>query len=559
MLTRLYISNYALISSLEIGFGSGLTIITGETGAGKSIILGALSLILGDRADARGLRHSSGQKTVVEAEFDLTGYDMRGFFDAADIEYFATECIVRREVSPAGRSRAFINDTPVSLAQLRELTSRLIDIHSQHSNALLASRQFQIEVLDSLAANGPLLARYQSSYARYRSIEKQLQQLQDAFSRSRAEEDYLRFQIAQLDELAPHPGEDVELEAMQNKLSNINDTKETLWNVTSALNGDDDSVIDRLSAAAQSLAVAEKHLSDIAGTADRISTTVIELKDIAQTLSSVDSELADDPQRLADVEARLNDIYALERKHNVQGADALIELQRQYREKLDFIDSSDEEIEAVKAQLAKAEAEVASLAGRLTSSRREAADSFIGRLKPLAVSLGMKNLQFNVAFTACPFGPKGADQVEFMFAFNKNQPLMPVKDTASGGEISRLMLCIKSIIAESMNLPTIIFDEVDTGVSGDIANRIGQLMNRIARRIQVMAITHLPQVAAFARHHLLVYKTDTATDTVTAVRTLTAEQHIGEVARMLSGRDVDSAAIENAKSLIRQIKTTDNV
>ncbi len=552
MLTRLFISNYALIDRLVIDVADGLTIITGETGAGKSIILGALSLILGERSDARSVRDSS-QKTVVEATFDLTGYDMADFFRQNDIDFFEKECIIRREVSPLGRSRAFVNDTPVNTSVLRLLATRLVDIHSQHSNMLLGSQAFQLEVLDSIAADGILLETYAKAFADYREQQRLLTRLRQDFEKNKAEEDYIRFQLSQLEEMQLKPGEDVDLEDEQNRLANVAESKEVLWNAVSALSGDDSSVIDRLTSVAQWLARTERHLSDIEGLAERVSSAAIELKDVAATLSTVNSDLFDDPARLEHVESRINDIYALQRKHNVDSVDQLIELQQQYASRIDRINNSDEELRQCETRLSEMEGRVAALASEISAKRKAAAKRFIAQLMPVAQSLGMRNLQFDVAFDKCECNRTGCDVVEFLFAFNKKQQLMAVKNSASGGEISRLMLCIKSIIAENMHLPTIIFDEVDTGVSGDIASRIGQLMDSISHRIQVIAITHLPQVAAHARHHLLVYKTDTDTETLTGVRALNPEQHVGEVARMLSGHDVDAAAIENAKSLIRQI------
>lgn len=556
MLTRLFISNYALIDRLEIDLEGGLTIITGETGAGKSIILGALALILGERADVRSVRDSS-QKTVVEATFDLTGYGMGDFFSQHDIDFFEKECIIRREVSTAGRSRAFVNDSPVNTSVLRQLATRLIDIHSQHSNMLLGTQAFQLEVLDSIAADKDLLDRYEKAYAEYRKLQRHYAELSQEFEKNKAEEDYIRFQLAQLEELQLKPGEDETLDEEQNKLANVAESKETLWNAVSVLNGDDGSVIDSLTSVAQSLERAECNLSDIKGLAERVASAAIELKDVASTLSAVNDNLSADPARLEYVESRINDIYALKRKHNVGSVDDLLELQRQYDARIDRINNSDEELRQCQSQLVAAEHHLLALAADVSAKRKAAAKRFVAQLMPVAQSLGMQNLQFDIAFGKCECSRTGCDVVEFLFAFNKKQQLTAVKNSASGGEISRLMLCIKSIIAESMNLPTIIFDEVDTGVSGDIANRIGQLMDVISHRIQVIAITHLPQVAAHARRHLLVYKTDTDSETLTGVRALDFNQHVGEVARMLSGRDIDEAAIENAKSLIRQIDYND--
>lgn len=549
MLTRLHISNYALIDQLVIDFHSGLTIITGETGAGKSIILGALSLILGERADLRGIRNKS-SKTVVEAVFDIAGYHLEAFFKENDIDFFEKECIVRREMSASGRSRIFVNDTPVNMTLLKDLTSKLVDIHSQHSNMLLSKPQFQLAVLDNLAGNAERLVKYQQEYCRMKDLQSQLRQLEEEFNTSKAEEDYVRFQLRQLEELKLMPNEDEELESLQNKLSNVTDTKEALWRVETALNGEENSIIAQLSAVTQHLSLAERNLKEISGMSERVRSSMIELKDVAETLSSMSDTLIDDPARLQQVEERLSAIYELEHKHNVDSVNALLEIQGRFQRKIDDIDNSDERMRQVQALLDEQGKVVSNLAAQLTSARKKSAREFVSALKPHAKSLGMKNLEFSIDFKSIGLTSQGGDAVEFLFAFNKNQPLMPVKNTASGGEISRLMLCIKAIIARNMSLPTIIFDEIDTGVSGDMANRIGDVMGEIAQRIQVIAITHLPQVAAHAVNHLMVYKTDTHDTTLTGVRTLHHDEHVLEIARMLSGSGVNQAAIDNAKSLI---------
>lgn len=553
MLTRLHISNYALIDQLVIDFHSGLTIITGETGAGKSILLGALSLILGERADLRGIRNKS-SKTVVEAVFDIAGYHLEAFFKENDIDFFEKECIVRREMSAIGRSRIFVNDTPVNMTLLKDLTSKLVDIHSQHSNMLLSKPQFQLAVLDNLAGNAELLAKYQQEYCRMKDLQSQLRQLEEEFNTSKAEEDYVRFQLRQLEELKLMPNEDEELESLQNKLSNVTDTKEALWRVETALNGEENSIIAQLSAVTQHLSLAERNLKEISGMSERVRSSMIELKDVAETLSSMSDTLIDDPARLQQVEERLSAIYELEHKHNVDSVNALLEIQGRFQRKIDDIDNSDERMRQVQALLDEQGKVVSNLAAQLTSARKKSAREFVSALKPHAKSLGMKNLEFSIDFKSIGLTSQGGDAVEFLFAFNKNQPLMPVKNTASGGEISRLMLCIKAIIARNMSLPTIIFDEIDTGVSGDMANRIGDVMGEIAQRIQVIAITHLPQVAAHAVNHLMVYKTDTHDTTLTGVRTLHHDEHVLEIARMLSGSGVNQAAIDNAKSLINLSK-----
>ena len=549
MLTRLYIANYALIDQLEIEFNDGLTIITGETGAGKSIIMGALSLILGERADTHAIRDRQA-KTIVEATFDIKDYRLNAFFDNNDIDYYEHECIVRREIGVNGRSRAFVNDTAVTVSVLRELTSHLVDIHSQHSNMLLSRPQFQLSVLDNIAGNASMLKTYSARYSHYKALQSMLRSQQESYNKGKAEMDYLRFQLNQFDELKLHKGEEDELEELQKKLSNVTDSKEALWKVETALDGEENSIISQLSTLSQVLADTENNLSEIAGLSDRMQSAVIELKDIAHSVMSVNDDLSDDPEQLEQVTQRLDAIYSLERKHNVKSVDELLDIEARYRRQIEEIDNSDERIGQLKHDIEVQEKELASLSHQLSTRRKQAASDFVCQLLPLAQGLGMKNLKFDVKFIPVGYGPNGCDAVEFLFAFNKNQDLLPVQETASGGEISRLMLSIKTIIARIMNLPTIIFDEVDTGVSGDIASRIGDMMGDIAKHIQVIAITHLPQVAAHGMHHMKVFKTDAPDGTYTSVQVLNREEHVLEIARMLSGKDVNQAAIDNAKSLV---------
>ena len=553
MIKQLHISNYALIDKLDIGFDDGLTIITGETGAGKSIIMGALALILGDRADSKAIRDTAA-KTVVEATFDISGYHLEPFFKDNDIDWDEQECLVRREISPTGRSRAFINDIPVGLNVLRELSTRLLDIHSQHSNMLLSQPAFQLSILDSLAANNELLDEYRKAYQQYRDAVKKLDETQREMEQLRRNEDYIRFQLNQLQEMKLQPDEDKDLEALQSKLSNITDLKDALWTVENVLDSEENSVLERLTMVAQRLEEAERNLSDVEGMGARVRSALIELKDIAQSVGTTMDSLNDDPAELARVDERLNNIYTLQRKHNAQDVNELIDIQRDYERQLGEIEHNDDFIEELKALAEKNRMAASEIAKQLSDKRKEAAQRFGKELLALATPLGMKNLAFDVEFHATDLTPSGTDTVEFMMAFNKNQRPMPVKDTASGGEISRVMLCIKTIIARHMRLPSIIFDEVDTGVSGEVANMIGEMMADIARSIQVIAITHLPQVAASGDHHLRVFKTDTDVETLTRVETLNADEHVMEIARMLSGKDLKQAAIENAKSLIKHNK-----
>lgn len=554
MLSKLYITNYALIDSLEIDFKRGLTIITGETGAGKSIIMGALSLILGDRADTAAIRNRD-KKTIVEATLDIEGYNLKPLLQQHEIDDFGNELVVRREIAPNGRSRAFINDGLVQLSVLKDVMTRLVDIHSQHSNMLLSRPDFQLEVLDSMAGNSLLLNDYRTEYDRFRNLKHELEALKQESGRDRHDEDYLRFQLEQLEELELKADEDTELEAQQKRLANAGDIKESLWTASSALNGNESSILNQLSTVASEVESAERNLEEIAGMGERVRSAIIELSDIASTIDTVAGEVSDDPYELERVEQRLDTIYTIERKHGKSSVNDLIAYRDELAQRLSNIANSAERLEELTKAVDKQHEAAKAKAAELTLSRKDAAKRFIQSLLPVAQSLGMKNLCGEVCFSSTDVSPSGCDSVEYRFAFNKNQKPLPVKDTASGGEVSRLMLCIKALLARSMALPTIIFDEVDTGVSGEIAARIGKLMSDIAGHIQVIAITHLPQVAAHAQQHMRVYKTDSDNATTTSIEILDEKNHIAEIARMLSGNEVNDAALANAKALVGDSRT----
>lgn len=553
MLKQLKISNYALIDKLDITFEPGLTIITGETGAGKSIMMGALSLILGDKVESRAIR-AIDKKSVIEVIFNIEEYGLRQFFADNDIEYYDDgECIMRREISPNGRTRGFINDTSVTLPVMRALSVQLIDIHSQHSNMLLSSHRYQLSILDNLYPDKKLLEEYIKEYEAYKRIEGKIKDLKENNARRKSEEDYLRFQLSQIKELELRNDEDIELEAIERRLSNVNEIKSNLWQCLQLLDGDEDgenSILNGLATVAGNLSHISRMCDDVSGMDDRVESALIELKDITRTIATLQDSIMDDPAELERVSGRLGNIYSLENKHKVQSVNELLMLQSEYETQLAEIDGFDDEIERLEKELKHQEAVVSKLAIELSERRKATSKIFENNLKDLAVPLGMKNLQFKIEFEQVPFSPTGIDAVRFLFSFNKQQPLMPVETTASGGEISRLMLCIKSIIAKNMKLPTIIFDEVDTGVSGDVANRMGDLMKDISGNIQVITITHLPQVAAKGDNHFKVYKQDTAYSTHTSVRRLESDERVMEIAAMLSGDKVSEAAIDNAKILL---------
>ena len=553
MLKQLKISNYALIDKLDITFEPGLTIITGETGAGKSIMMGALSLILGDKVESRAIR-AIDKKSVIEVIFNIEEYGLRQFFADNDIEYYDDgECIMRREISPNGRTRGFINDTPVTLPVMRALSVQLIDIHSQHSNMLLSSHRYQLSILDNLYPDKKLLEEYIKEYEAYKRIEGKIKDLKENNARRKSEEDYLRFQLSQIKELELRNDEDIELEAIERRLSNVNEIKSNLWQCLQLLDGDEDgenSILNGLATVAGNLSHISRMCDDVSGMDDRVESALIELKDITRTIATLQDSIMDDPAELERVSGRLGNIYSLENKHKVQSVNELLMLQSEYETQLAEIDGFDDEIERLEKELKHQETVVSKLAIELSERRKATSKIFENNLKDLAVPLGMKNLQFKIEFEQVPFSPTGIDAVRFLFSFNKQQPLMPVETTASGGEISRLMLCIKSIIAKNMKLPTIIFDEVDTGVSGDVANRMGDLMKDISGNIQVVTITHLPQVAAKGDNHFKVYKQDTVDSTHTSVRRLESDERVMEIAAMLSGDKVSEAAIDNAKILL---------
>ena len=553
MLKQLKISNYALIDKLDITFEPGLTIITGETGAGKSIMMGALSLILGDKVESRAIR-AIDKKSVIEVIFNIEEYGLRQFFADNDIEYYDDgECIMRREISPNGRTRGFINDTPVTLPVMRALSVQLIDIHSQHSNMLLSSHRYQLSILDNLYPDKKLFEEYIKEYEAYKRIEGEIKDLKENNARRKSEEDYLRFQLSQIKELELRNDEDIELEAIERRLSNVNEIKSNLWQCLQLLDGDEDgenSILNGLATVAGNLSHISRMCDDVSGMDDRVESALIELKDITRTIATLQDSIMDDPAELERVSGRLGNIYSLENKHKVQSVNELLMLQSEYETQLAEIDGFDDEIERLEKELKHQEAVVSKLAIELSERRKATSKIFENNLKDLAVPLGMKNLQFKIEFEQVPFSLTGIDAVRFLFSFNKQQPLMPVETTASGGEISRLMLCIKSIIAKNMKLPTIIFDEVDTGVSGDVANRMGDLMKDISGNIQVITITHLPQVAAKGDNHFKVYKQDTADSTHTSVRRLESDERVMEIAAMLSGDKVSEAAIDNAKILL---------
>jgi DNA repair protein RecN (Recombination protein N) len=560
MLQFLTIENYALIDHLEFRPGQGLTVITGETGAGKSIIMGALGLILGQRADAKAVRSGAG-KCVIEAQFDISAYDLEAFFAQNDLEYDASATIIRREIYATGKSRAFVNDTPVQLPLLRQLGSHLIDIHSQHQNLLLGQDAFQLSVVDALAHNQAEYASYRAAYDQLKAHDSKLKALRAQAERDAQEADYIRFQFSQLDDANLVEGEQEELEAEQELLSHAEDIKSCLCQMHEGLDGEGDAVVQMLKSVSQKAHELSRIYPDIAEIAQRLESDYIDLKDIADEVDSRSEEVNYDPQRLEQVEERLSLLYSLQKKHGKSSVEELIQLRDELFERIQHIDNSDEEILELEQQVKRLAAEATHLAAILTDTRKHAAQQLQKDLIARVTYLGMPNLRFQVSITPLhssnepsPFkgDERGSDRIEFLFSANKNQPLRPAGEVASGGEISRLMLGIKSLVASARTLPTIIFDEIDTGVSGDIADRMGSVMKELSTHLQVITITHLPQVAGKGNQHFRVFKADIDEQTITHIEQLSSEQRIQEIARMLSGSDITPEALANAKTLITE-------
>lgn len=552
MIKKLSVSNYTLIDELHIDFSAGFSVITGETGAGKSIILGALSLILGQRADLKSLRRSD-EKAVIEGVFDIASYHLRDFFDENELDYDEGECILRREILPSGKSRAFINDTPVSLAQLKTLGEQLIDIHSQHQNMLLADSRFQLRVVDTMAGDAALLADYREHYRRWRERLQAYTRLQEENRSGREEEDYLRYQLAQLDEAHLQEGEQEELEAELQTLQHAEEIKNELAVLQEFLHAEETGVVSLLNATLSRMRALSRLYPEVDEWAGRLESDYIDLKDIASTVDRSQENLNMDPERLTWVENRLDTYYSLQQKHRLASAAELLALRDSFAERLARIENYDEELAVLKHEVDEAESQMRNLAERLTRVRKQSAADISHTLTERVKPLGMPHLQFEIEVSPRPqFDETGGDAIRFLFSANKNQPLQPVSEVASGGEISRLMLSLKALVAHAMALPTIVFDEVDTGVSGEIADKMARIMREMSRCMQVISITHLPQVAAWGQTHYRVYKSDTATATATHLVRLTDSERVEEIARMLSGSSLTAAALDNARELLNR-------
>ena len=551
MLRSLYIQNYALIEKLDINFGSGFSVITGETGAGKSIILGAIGLLLGQRADVKSIRLGA-SKCVIEARFEIGAYGMRPFFEENELEY-EDECILRREVYASGKSRAFINDTPASLVQMKELGEQLIDVHSQHQNLLLNKEGFQLNVLDILAHDEETLSAYQSLYREWKQAQQDLEELTARAEQDRADEDYVRFQLEQLEEAHLAAGEQEELEQEADTLSHAEEIKAGLYRADHIMMSDEGGLLSALKECLNTMQSLQKVYPSAGELAERLESTYIELKDISQDISNKEEEIEFNPVRLDEVNDRLNLIYSLQQKHRVSTVDELLALSEEYAAKLSNITSSDEQIEELKARCESLYNKVEKQAAVLTKARTAAAREVEKQMAARLIPLGMPNVRFQVEIGVRKEpGVHGADTVNFLFSANKNGTLQSISSVASGGEIARVMLSVKAMIAGAVKLPTIVFDEIDTGVSGEIADRMADIMQEMGDHDrQVISITHLPQIAARGRAHYKVYKQDNETETNSHIRRLTDGERIEEIAHMLSGATLTEAALNNAKALLK--------
>ena len=551
MLQRLTVEHYALIEHLSLEFDQGLTVITGETGAGKSILLGALSLILGQRTDPKVIREGA-SRCVVEAEFGLSACDLETYFEENELEYNEAYCLLRREVHANGKSRAFINDSPVSLSILKEVALQLIDIHSQHQNLLIGKDGFQLDVVDAVVGQPVLLGSFQSAYHHYKALQTELKTLKDNLERSKSEEDYLRFQLDQLQQAALKPGELEDLNTESSLLTHAEEIKTGLGKLHTLLEDEQSGVLTNLY---QSLTVAgnlKRHYEPLSEHEERMRSAYIDLKDLTAEVGVMLHDVDVNPVRLEQVNERINLIFSLQQKHHVATLDDLIDLRDRISEQLAAIEQSDDALNLLQSEVDAAHEIALELAGSLSQARKAVTTQLGERLTTLLTQLGIPNAKLDVNMSEKLMDATGMDAVSFLFSANKQSTLHPIEEIASGGETSRIMLCIKSIIAESMSLSTLVFDEIDTGISGEIAHRMGEIMQEIAFNRQVICITHLPQIAVKGKRHVKVSKIDTSSSTQTQVSYLLEEDRLMEIAHMLSGANVTEAAILNAKNLLAE-------
>lgn len=551
MLKQLYIKNFTLIDELDISFNPGFSVITGETGAGKSIILGAIGLLLGNRADTRQVKAGT-ERCIVEAHFDLHKYNLQTFFQEHDLDYDEQDCIVRREVSASGKSRAFINDSPVSLQQMKDLGERLVDIHSQHQNLLLRKEDFQLNVIDLMAGNERERNDYTTSYQSYTQARSQLQALKQQMQASHDNEDFLRFQQSELNDAQLTAGEQEELEEQSQLMSHVEEIKSALYESDNLLNADSTGIVNGLRTIINQLHSIENVFPAAEELASRTDECFIELKDISEEISNRLERVDFNPAELESINDRLDHLYSLQQKYHVSSVEELIDIKQNIDEQLSKIDNSDEQLKELQDQLIALESACQDKAKRLSATRQKAARKVEQAMKSRLVPLGIPNVRFEVSLSEKPLSADGTDRVSFLFSANKSTALLPVSEVASGGEIARVMLSLKAMISGSVKLPTIIFDEIDTGVSGRVAEQMAAIMKEMgdADR-QVISITHLPQIAAMGTTHYRVSKEERKQGTTSSMVMLSQEERISEIAQMLSGSNISEAAISNAKALLQ--------
>lgn len=551
MLKQLYIRNFTLIERLDMTFREGFSVITGETGAGKSIILGAIGLLKGQRADSKLIKRGA-DKCVIEAHFDLSRYGMEAFFIDNDVEYDPDDCIVRREITASGKSRAFVNDTPVPLSVLKELGEQLIDVHSQHQNLLLGTQDFQMEVVDIIAEDRHLINDYRAAFDKYRLKQYQLDEMRRQIENNKANADFLQYQYDELSAASLVEDEQKELEALSNQMSHYEDIKTALYQADNALSGEGNGVTENLRTAINALHSIESVMPKAGELASRMDADYIDLKDIADEVEAQLDNVDFDPKRLDNINDRLDKIYSLEKKYHLDTVEQLIHMRDTLRKQLENIENGDGDLRILEGEVEKTHKEAEAKAATLSEARHKAARKIEKEISQRLVSLGMPNIQFVICLTSTDLTPSGADKVAYMFSANKNVPLQPAAQVASGGEIARLMLSLKAMISGAVKLPTIIFDEIDTGVSGKIAERMAEIMCEMGNNErQVISITHLPQIAAMGATHYKVFKEDKDDVTVSTMTMLSAEDRVREIAQMLSGSDITEAAISNAKELLK--------
>ena len=551
MLSQLYIKNFTLIDELDMKFHSGFSVITGETGAGKSIILGAIGLLLGQRADSKSVKMGA-DRCVIEAHFNLSRYGMEDFFEQNEIDYDAEDTIIRRELTAAGKSRAFINDIPVALSMLKELGERLVDVHSQHQNLLLNKQDFQLSVVDVIAQDTKELEDYGRTFTQYQNLKKEEQRLREEIEQGRQSVDFMQFQFDELTNARLADGEQEELEQRSETMSHSEDIKTALYEAETALSGDENGVVGNLKRAVSALQGIERVYPDVAELTERMNSCYIELKDAAGEVSGKLEDVDFDPAELETVNTRLDRIYELEKKYKVDSIAELLAIQEELGRKLSNIENSDEALADLQQQVESAMKEACTKADVLTKKRQKAAEAIEKQMQSRLVPLGMPHVRFQIVVEKEPLSRNGQDKVSFLFSANTSTPLQPVAQVASGGEIARVMLSLKAMISGAVKLPTIIFDEIDTGVSGKIAEQMAQIMAEMGRNErQVISITHLPQIAALGTTHYKVYKEETPQGTTSHMQMLTQDERVSEIAQMLSGSDVSEAAIQNAKQLLK--------